>query len=186
MTPEQHAIAGSSGEYIRTAWVVPGPSDSPHRLGLFLDAELYLEKVDVLPVLSGLQASGAIPAMTWLFVSHASAADRQTDYLCDKRFARFIAEDCEMGTPTEPPHLERGQSDLRSEPERTGQCLHHIFVSRRIFLFSLPVGILLVAEGPGPHFSQIQCQILAECGRQRDRDRVDSCTPRTIPGNLTD
>jgi enterochelin esterase family protein len=60
---------------------------------VFLDAEHYLRDLSCLEVIEPLLASGAIPPLTCVFVTHASGAARHEDYTCNHRYARFIAED---------------------------------------------------------------------------------------------
>ncbi len=91
--PEPHTLTSASGEYTRTLSLVPGPQDHAHPLCVFLDAELYLGSMNALPVLTELMASGVIPAMTCVFVSHVNAEARHADFLCNDRYTRFIAED---------------------------------------------------------------------------------------------
>ena len=98
MKPEQHVI--SSGEYSRTIWFRPGPTNQPHPLCVFLDGEHYLRDMDSLPVIEKLLARGDIPSVSLLFVSHVSSdpsqadyACRHADYACNDRYSRFIAED---------------------------------------------------------------------------------------------
>jgi enterochelin esterase family protein len=91
--PETHHITSTSGEYTRTLSLVPGPQNHAHPLCVFLDAELYLGSMNALPVLTELMASGAIPQMTCVFVSHVNAEARHADYLCNDRYTKFIAED---------------------------------------------------------------------------------------------
>lgn len=93
MALEHHHIRSACGEYVRAASLWPGPRSQRHRLCVVLDAELYLEKVDCIPIIDDAVRCGAIPAMTCLFVSHQSAEARHEDYVCNPRYARFIAED---------------------------------------------------------------------------------------------
>ncbi|MCD6052227.1 MAG: esterase family protein [Verrucomicrobia bacterium] len=93
MIPEQHTITSTSGEYTRTLSLVAGPSNQTHPLCIFLDAELYLGSMNALPLLTELMASGAIPQMTCVFVSHVNAEARHADFLCNDRYTKFIAED---------------------------------------------------------------------------------------------
>ena len=85
-------IRSTEREYARSAWLVAGPP-TPHRLCVLLDGEIYRDGVDALPVLATLMESGRIPPMTVVLVSHAGAAARHADYVCDPQFARFVAED---------------------------------------------------------------------------------------------
>ena len=77
---------------VRRTWFRAGP-DAPHRLGILLDGEFFLEKVGALPIIERLTADGLIPAMSWLFIESGGGAARHADYTGDPAFARFIAED---------------------------------------------------------------------------------------------
>lgn len=91
--PLRHSLTSATGEYTRDVWVIDGPSDRAHPLCIFLDAELYLKNMDILPVITGLMESGAIPQMTCVFVSHLDGAARHADYTWNKRYTKFIGEE---------------------------------------------------------------------------------------------
>ena len=98
MKLEQHVI--SSGGYSRTVWYHAGPQHTPHSLCIFLDAEHYTQDLDALPVLEALLGEHGMPPLSLLFVSHVSSdpgqadyACRQADYVCNERYARYIAAD---------------------------------------------------------------------------------------------
>lgn len=99
MPLESHVISG--GEYSRSAWYCPGPSDQSHPLCIFLDGEHYHRDMAALPILEKLLAEPGMPPLSLLFISHVgTAADQQdyaacrtADYTCNDRYARFIAED---------------------------------------------------------------------------------------------
>jgi len=92
-SPEQHSITSASGEFTRTLWLVPGPTDQAHPLCVFLDAEIYLGNMKALPVLEELMSSGAIPPMTCVFVSHVNMEARHANFTCHDGYTQFIAED---------------------------------------------------------------------------------------------
>lgn len=85
-------IQSTQRAYERSAWLVAGPPTA-HSLCVLLDGEYYRDSVETLPIFATLMERGSIPPMTLVFVSHGGPAARQTDYLCDPHFARFIAED---------------------------------------------------------------------------------------------
>jgi nucleotide-binding universal stress UspA family protein len=98
MQLEQHVI--SSDGYSRTVWYRAGPQNTPHSLCIFLDAEHYTRDLDALPVLAALLDERGMPPLSLLFVSQVSSdpdqADyggRQTDYVCNERYAGYIATD---------------------------------------------------------------------------------------------
>jgi iron(III)-enterobactin esterase len=81
------------GEYLRDVWLAPGPPEKPNTLCVFLDAELYLNGVQALPVLEALQKTGSIPPTTFVFVSHLDGAARHEDYIWNDRYSAFIERD---------------------------------------------------------------------------------------------
>jgi len=93
MKPSTRHIASDSGEYLRGVWFYPPESKEPCRLCVFLDAEHYLRDMKSLPVLSVLQESEVIPPTALLFVSHVNSQSRHLDYVCNERYADFIARD---------------------------------------------------------------------------------------------
>lgn len=60
---------------------------------LFLDAELYLQRVFALEVLEQTYEQRTIPSVVSAFVSNQSAAARHVDYVCNDDYAALIAED---------------------------------------------------------------------------------------------
>ena len=81
-----------SGLFERTVWSLP-PAGRAGVAVLFLDGELYLEKVGAADVVRRLQQRRAIPPATAVFLSHGGAAARHEDFLCRPNYARFIARD---------------------------------------------------------------------------------------------
>jgi enterochelin esterase-like enzyme len=93
MELEKHVVVDTAGEYSRTVWISAPPASATNRLYLFLDAELYLQRMDAPALLAKLPLDKSIPPGIWLFVSHLDQAARHDDYTCNSRYARFIAED---------------------------------------------------------------------------------------------
>jgi enterochelin esterase-like enzyme len=89
---EEMTIKSTEREYARSAWLIEGPN-TEHSLCVLLDGEHYRENVHAFPIFSTLMQRRSIPPMTLVFVSNGGAAARHSDYVCDPRFARFIAED---------------------------------------------------------------------------------------------
>lgn len=85
-------LSSRDGRWTRRAWFLPGPS-TPHRLGVLLDGEFYLEKVGALPIIQRLSANQQIPAMSWLFIESGGGAARHVNYTGDADFSRFIADE---------------------------------------------------------------------------------------------
>lgn len=92
MNLEEITLSSASGEYRRQAWHLPAIGDA-RRLGIFLDAELYLEPMDAPATLARLQESGEIPPISCLFVSRLDGEARHHDYTCSEAYADFIAVD---------------------------------------------------------------------------------------------
>lgn len=103
----EHNLRSASGEYERQSWFFPGPSDRAHPLGILLDGEIYLEKMEVWPILQELEAQGRIPSMAWLLVSYETMEARSRDYMGDERFSRFMAEDAVNWATGQDPLIQR-------------------------------------------------------------------------------
>jgi len=89
---ETHTVSDPARGYVRPVHLLRGPADQPHRLCLFLDGELYLQKMEVLPVLEALLGRNALPPVTFAFIDHLDLAARQQDYTCNDQYGRFIVE----------------------------------------------------------------------------------------------
>ena len=76
----------------RPIHLLRGPSGQPQRLCLFLDGELYLQKMKVLPVLNTLLDRNSLPPVTFAFLDHLNMKAREQDYACNDQFGRFIVE----------------------------------------------------------------------------------------------
>lgn len=70
----------------------PGPGQAAWA-AIFLDAELYIERVDACAVLSQLEKSKSIAPMIAVFVSNNDAAARHSDYICDTDYGAFLVRD---------------------------------------------------------------------------------------------
>ena len=77
----------------RKVWELPLASGAPGWTAIFLDAELYIERVEVAGVLARLQAEGKIPSMRSIFVSNKDAKSRHIDYVCNPNYADFLSRD---------------------------------------------------------------------------------------------
>ena len=106
---EDHTISDSAMGYSRSIRLQRGPADQPHRLCLFLDGELYWREMKAVPVLNALIDSGALPPMTFAFISHGTQAERGHDYTCNDQFSRFINETVIPWLQHEVPSLQPGQ-----------------------------------------------------------------------------
>jgi enterochelin esterase family protein len=77
----------------RTLWSLAPPAGRPTAAVLFLDAELYLERVRAAAVVRRLQERRAIPPAVAVFLSDGGAAARHEDFVCRPDYARFVASD---------------------------------------------------------------------------------------------
>lgn len=58
---------------------------------LFLDGELYTDRVKGPEVIAAAQVSGSLSPVTCVYLPNLSAADRHEVYTCHERFASFLA-----------------------------------------------------------------------------------------------
>jgi len=87
----ERTVTSSSPSLTRTVWTSP-PAARPTRTALvFLDGELYLERVLAEDVVRRLEESLAIPAVASVFVSNHGAAARHQDFVCSPAYAEFVA-----------------------------------------------------------------------------------------------
>jgi enterochelin esterase family protein len=82
-----------SGVFGRSAWSLAPPTGRPTAAILFLDAELYLERVGAAAVVGRLVERRAIPPAVAVFLSDGGAAARHEDFICHPDYARFVASD---------------------------------------------------------------------------------------------
>ncbi|WP_254507095.1 alpha/beta hydrolase [Anatilimnocola floriformis] len=79
-----------NSQFDRRVWLAETPADTAL---IFLDAELYLQRVHAIEVLQQLLSDQKIPPVSAAFVSNHSAASRHADYVCSDAYATFIAKD---------------------------------------------------------------------------------------------
>ena len=89
----ERTLRCQSGMFERTVWSLAPPAGAPTAAILFLDAELYLERVGAAAVVRRLQARGVIPPAVAVFLSAGGAAARHEDFVCRPEYARFVAGD---------------------------------------------------------------------------------------------
>jgi enterochelin esterase-like enzyme len=82
-----------SGMVARTVWSLAPPAGLPTAAIVFLDAELYLERVRAAVLVRRLQERRAIPPAAAVFLSHGGPAARHEDFVCNPEYARFVACD---------------------------------------------------------------------------------------------
>jgi enterochelin esterase-like enzyme len=93
MNLEEHIVESSSGEYSRKVWLLNHGKRTPEKMGIFLDGEYYVGKMDAPSVILRLQRSGLTPSVACVFVSHLNAQARHYDLTCNASYAKFIALD---------------------------------------------------------------------------------------------
>jgi len=94
MTEDLHQLRSSHLGNERTIWIRPPKAGTcAGKLVIFLDAELYREKVEALEVIEGLETDPAFPSVLYVFVSQATPEARWIECPCHPPFARFIAEE---------------------------------------------------------------------------------------------
>lgn len=90
---EEEFVRSDSKPPGRRIWTRRSPVGLPSCLLVFLDAELYLERVGAAHVLKQLEDERRIPPVVSVFVSSHGAAARHCDYVCDSAFAHFLSSD---------------------------------------------------------------------------------------------
>ena len=87
----ERSLRCRSGMFERTVWSLSSAAGPARVAILFLDGELYVEKVGAADVVRQLQQRRAIPPAAAVFLSHGGAAARHEDFLCRPDYARFVA-----------------------------------------------------------------------------------------------
>jgi enterochelin esterase-like enzyme len=77
----------------RAVWVQSGQSRSVTECLIFLDGELYGDRVGAPDIVHCLQSEGRLPPVDCVYVSAVDAAARHADLTCNESFADFIAGD---------------------------------------------------------------------------------------------
>ncbi len=106
---EDYTISDPAMGYSRPVHLLRGPAGQPQRLCLFLDGELYLHAMEVLPVLKDLLDRQALPPVSFAFLDHLNLQARQQDYTCHDPFGRFVVEKVLPWLQQEIPGLQPGR-----------------------------------------------------------------------------
>src|SRR5580704_14530040 len=78
----------------RNIWIrEPTDLGQPFNLAIFLDAELYRDRVGAQSVISDLEGAASIGPTLIVFVSHESVEARWQECPCNPAFAAFIADE---------------------------------------------------------------------------------------------
>lgn len=89
----ERIIRSRSGGFERTLWTLTPRNGQAVAAIIFLDGELYVERVMAAGVVQRLQECAAIPPVASVFVSNGGAAARHDDFACCPEYAKFIAKD---------------------------------------------------------------------------------------------
>lgn len=76
----------------RAIWVL-NPRKRPTNVTVFLDAELYRDRVGAISIVNAMDSKGEIDSSLFVFVSTESAASRWVECPCHPPFAYFIEEE---------------------------------------------------------------------------------------------
>ena len=92
MSLESFTLGSTSKKFSRKIWYLPSETKA-RRIGIFLDAEYYLNQMDAPGIIGRLIETEEIPPMACLFVSHQDGEARHHDYTCSDPYADYIAKD---------------------------------------------------------------------------------------------
>jgi enterochelin esterase-like enzyme len=87
----QLEIADKLFAHPRKVWVQPAVSGQASDCCIFLDAELYMDRVRAPKTLDDLQTTNAMPPTTSIYLSNLDSAARHADFTCNEAFADFVA-----------------------------------------------------------------------------------------------
>lgn len=93
----------------RRVWTSHPAFRAPKWVVIFLDAELYIERVTALAVIQRLHDSGLIAPTLAVFVSHGGAPARHEDFTCNSDYANFVSQDVTEWVFARHTQLERGR-----------------------------------------------------------------------------
>jgi len=87
---DEYTVSSSSLVGERKVWTLRDRSQVADSVCIFLDAELYLDRVKALDMIVQLQTEDLIRPMTFAFLSYGSAAERHRDFTCSELFTEFL------------------------------------------------------------------------------------------------
>jgi enterochelin esterase family protein len=103
----EHHIASHWLSAPRTAWIHTAGSGDARDCLLFLDGELYRDRVKASERIREAQADRTLPALNCVYLSSVSAANRQLEYTCNESFASFLTVDMPRWIEREVGHYDR-------------------------------------------------------------------------------
>jgi enterochelin esterase family protein len=89
----EHVVRSHAVPIERKVWASAAVGGRPEALLVFLDGELYLERVGAATVVEQLQRSDVLPPVAAAFVSNNGPAARHDDFTCRPDYSAFIAGD---------------------------------------------------------------------------------------------
>lgn len=90
---EEHVIQSAHIGADRRVWVHRSEDGDARNCLLFLDGELYRDRVKAPAIIEAASCARVLPSLHAVFVSCVSAKDRQLDYICNPAYAAFVAEE---------------------------------------------------------------------------------------------
>jgi enterochelin esterase-like enzyme len=75
----------------RKVWVEPPIRENATDCLIFLDAEIYMDRVKAPEIIRAFQATGQAPPIASVYLSYLDGAARHADFTCNKAFSRFLA-----------------------------------------------------------------------------------------------
>jgi enterochelin esterase family protein len=89
----KHHLASEWLTAPRQAWIHASASGEAKDCLLFLDGELYTERVKASERIRVAQAAGTLPALDCVYLSSVNATNRQMENICNESFASFLSVD---------------------------------------------------------------------------------------------
>lgn len=89
----QTEISSPLLKHPRTLWVQPARSGVAADCLIFLDGELYRDRVGAMEIVERLQSNDEVPSINSVYLSNAGAAARHVDFTCNEAFSVFLARD---------------------------------------------------------------------------------------------
>jgi hypothetical protein len=77
----------------RKVWIQPAVSGPASDCLIFLDGELYIDRVKAPGIVRDLQLAGQLPPVSSIYVSNLDAASRHADFTCNESYSSFLATD---------------------------------------------------------------------------------------------
>lgn len=102
-----HQACSVTLQVSRPVWLRPAIQSKSKDCFLFLDGELYSQRVNAVQVLHAAQVLRRLPPVTCVYLPNTSAAGRHVDYTCNEAFADFLAREMPSWIEREAGRFER-------------------------------------------------------------------------------